>query len=54
MTLTYMLDTNIAIYVIKHRPLALLDVFNSNSGPMCISAVTLAELLRLVNWLETD
>lgn len=52
MTLKFMLDTNIAIYVIKHRPLELLDVFNSNSGRMCISAVTLAELLHGVEKSE--
>ena len=38
--------------MIKHRPLALLDVFNSNSGRMCISAVTLAELLHGVEKSE--
>ena len=41
-----MLDTNIVIYVIKHRPAALLDVFNEHVGHMCISSITLAELLH--------
>lgn len=40
----YMLDTNIALYVIKRRPEELLDIFNRNSGHMCISSITLAEL----------
>jgi len=44
--LKYMLDTNIAIYVIKRRPVELLDVFNRHAGQMCISSITLAELLH--------
>jgi tRNA(fMet)-specific endonuclease VapC len=44
--LKYMLDTNIAIYVIKRRPVDLLDVFNQHAGQMCISSITLAELLH--------
>lgn len=40
----YMLDTNIAIYIIKRRPRALLGKFNQLSGALCISAVTYAEL----------
>ncbi len=44
--LKYMLDTNIAIYVIKRKPLEALQVFNRHSGQMCISAITLAELLH--------
>jgi len=44
--LKYMLDTNIAIYVIKRRPVNLLDVFNQHAGQMCISSITLAELLH--------
>lgn len=43
--LRYMLDTNICIYVIKNRPVALRDRFNANVGALCISSVTLAELL---------
>jgi tRNA(fMet)-specific endonuclease VapC len=42
--LKYMLDTNIVIYVIKRRPLEMLDIFNASTGQMCISSVTLAEL----------
>lgn len=44
--LKYMLDTNIAIYVIKNRPLNSLATFNRHAGQMCISAITLAELLH--------
>ncbi len=44
--LKYMLDTNIVIYVIKRRPAALLDVFNEHVGHICISSITLAELLH--------
>ena len=42
----YMLDTNIVIYVIKRRPLKALKVFNQRAGQMCISSITLAELLH--------
>lgn len=42
--LKYLLDTNIVIYVIKNRPLSVLDTFNRNSGRMAISSITLAEL----------
>lgn len=44
--LRYMLDTNIVIYVIKRRPIELLDIFNIHVGQMCISSVTLAELFH--------
>lgn len=44
--LKYMLDTNIVIYVIKRRPLEILEVFNAHAGRMCISSITLAELLH--------
>lgn len=44
--LKYMLDTNIVIYVIKRRPLAVLDTFNQHAGQMCISSITLSELLH--------
>lgn len=46
MTLQFMLGTNIAIYVIKNRPAGLLDIFNRHRGQLCISVVTLAELLH--------
>jgi tRNA(fMet)-specific endonuclease VapC len=44
--LKFMLDTNIVIYVIKRRPIEFLDVFNRHTGQMCISSITLAELLH--------
>jgi len=44
--LKYMLDTNISIYVIKRRPMAVLGVFNQHANQMCISSITLAELLH--------
>ncbi len=44
--LKYMLDTNIAIYVIKIRPMEVLETFNRNVGQMCISSITLAELMH--------
>ena len=44
--LKYMLDTNIVIYVIKRRPLKVLDTFNQHAGQMCISSITLSELLH--------
>lgn len=44
--LTYLLDTNIVIYVIKRRPMEVLERFNANAARMAISVVTLAELLH--------
>ena len=44
--LKYMLDTNIAIYVIKIRPMKVLKTFNRNVERMCISSITLAELIH--------
>lgn len=44
--LKYMLDTNIVIYVIKRRPLEVLDTFNRHAGQLCISAITLSELIH--------
>lgn len=44
--LKYMLDTNIAIYVIKRRPLEVLETFNRYADMMCVSAITEAELLH--------
>lgn len=44
--LTFMLDTNIAIYVLKKRPESALKSFNRNSGKMCISSITIAELMH--------
>ena len=43
--LKYLLDTNIVIYVIKRRPLKVLDAFNANNDRMAISSITLSELI---------
>ena len=42
--LTYMLDTNICIYVMKNYPPTLQDKFNSLAEQICISSITLGEL----------
>lgn len=42
--LRYLLDTNIVIYVIKHRPPTAREVFNGHQGQMAVSAITQAEL----------
>ena len=44
--LKYLLDTNIVIYVMKRRPLEVLDVFNQNASRMAVSAITLSELFH--------
>ena len=44
--LKYLLDTNIAIYVIKRRPVEVLGVINENANRMAISVITLAELMQ--------
>ena len=44
--LKYMLDTNIAIYVIKRRPVESMGTFNKNAGQICLSSITLAEMLH--------
>ena len=41
----YMLDTNICIYTIKDRPQGLREKFNSLADQLCISAITLGELI---------
>lgn len=43
----YMLDTNICIYVIKHKPNVVIKKFLSHDPEeMCISAITYAELMH--------
>ncbi|PZP49650.1 MAG: VapC toxin family PIN domain ribonuclease [Agrobacterium fabrum] len=42
--LTYMLDTNICIYVMKTYPPDLREKFNSLADQLCISSITLGEL----------
>ena len=44
--LRFLLDTNIVIYVIKNKPLSVLELFNAHAGRMAISSITLAELLH--------
>jgi tRNA(fMet)-specific endonuclease VapC len=43
--LKYLLDTNIAIYTIKNRPAEVREAFKAHEGQMCISSVTLMELI---------
>ncbi len=43
--LKYMLDTNIVIYTIKNRPQAVREQFENHYGQMCISSITLMELI---------
>lgn len=42
--LTYMLDTNICIYVMKNYPQNLKEKFNLLAEQLCISSITLGEL----------
>lgn len=46
--LEYMLDTNICIYVIKNRPVALRERFDQFAEELCISTITLGELFYCV------
>jgi len=43
--LKYMLDTNIVIYTIKKRPKQVRRIFKQHKGQMCISIITLGELV---------
>ena len=43
--LKYMLDTNIVIYTMKNRPVEVKAAFNTKEGQLCISSVTLMELI---------
>lgn len=43
---SHMLDTNIVIYVIKCRPLEVLEAFNRYAGKMVISSITYGELVH--------
>lgn len=43
----YMLDTNICIYIIKHKPPEVIKNFlKHNPDDMCISSITYAELMH--------
>jgi tRNA(fMet)-specific endonuclease VapC len=44
--LKYMLDTNIVIYTMKSRPERVRDAFTKDDGQMCISSITLGELVH--------
>lgn len=44
--LRYMLDTNLCIRVLRDRPAGLRDRFNAEADALCISTVTLAELMH--------
>ena len=44
--INYLLDTNIVIYVIKRRPIEVMQAFNQNASRMAISSITLAELMH--------
>lgn len=43
--LKYLLDTNIVIYTMKQRPQQVKRRFKQHDGQMCMSAVTLGELV---------
>lgn len=43
--LKYMLDTNICIFTIKNKPQQVRDAFNRHRGQLCISSVSLMELI---------
>lgn len=43
--LKYLLDTNIVIHTMKNRPQQVKRLFQKHEGEMCISAVTLGELV---------
>ena len=41
----YLLDTNICIFTMKNKPQIVRDAFNRHDGQMCISSVSLMELI---------
>lgn len=43
--LKYMLDTSICIFTIKNKPEKVREAFNRQHGRLCISSVTLMELI---------
>ena len=40
----FMLDTDLCIYIINERDMALKEKFEANAGEICISSITYAEL----------
>lgn len=43
--LRWLLNTNICIHVLKHKPVATREAFNRHAAHMCTSSVLIAELL---------
>lgn len=43
--LKYMLDTNICIYTFRQKPQHVRQMFNEHTGWLCISSITLMELI---------
>ena len=43
--LKYMLDTNICIFTVKNRPQQVREAFNRHHGQLCISSISLMELI---------
>lgn len=43
--LKYMLDTNICIFTVKNRPQQVRDAFNRHHGQLCMSSISLMELI---------
>jgi len=43
--LKFMLDTNICIFTVKNKPQHVREAFNAHPGQLCISTVTLMELI---------
>ncbi|WP_442110091.1 type II toxin-antitoxin system tRNA(fMet)-specific endonuclease VapC [Pseudomonas sp. NUPR-001] len=43
--LKYMLDTNICIFTLKNKPHEVREAFNRRHGQLCISTITLMELI---------
>ena len=43
--LKYMLDTNIVIYTMKHKPASVREAFKKHDGRMCISGISYMELV---------
>lgn len=43
--LKFMLDTNICIFTLKNKPQEVREAFNRHHGQLCISTVTLMELI---------
>lgn len=43
--LKFMLDTNTCIFTIKNRPVSVREAFTRHQGQLCISTITLMELI---------